>query len=381
VRVIFERLFSDRLTLPPPDRPLDRLALPAHGAVYALTDEHGRLIQTIGAHSLRRSVTHRLAPPVEGGGKRADLRAVAHTVWWQPTYSSFETSFVYLNIARQLLGPDYRKQLAFGPVWSARIEPGAAFPRWTPQTRPFGAGVIAAGPFDSRKRCARFIETLEDLFDLCRYHEVLERAPRGQRCAYYDMGKCPAPCDGTIDLDTYRAMLAESIRFATYSGTEYVTDARARMEAAARELDFERAQQLKAKLERAEQSRKMEGRLALSPNSLRCLIVCRGARQSLVRPFFFDRGRIEPVGDVRLDAVEKAVKTWANRTWSSDKGAETDDAYRTECLWLVCHFLAKGEQKSGVYLNADALRDPETVARRVAESFSRTRAKGESAAK
>ena len=376
--MIYERLFADRLTLPPPGKRLERLTLPACGGVYALTDEDGRLIQTIGAQSIRRSVWHRLSPAAAGrSAKRPDLRAVARTLWWQPTYSTFETSLVYLNIVRQLRAGDYREQLGFGPVWFARLDLAAHFPRWVVATAPFGAEVAAAGPFATRRRCARFVKTLEDLFDLCRQHEVLERAPHGERCAYYDMGRCSAPCDGTIALDKYRRMLEASVRFATSDGSEHVAALREQMVEAAAALDFERAQRLKTDMEGATEALEAGGRLTHSPKKFRYLIIQAGARASLVRPFFVNRGRIDVGRDVHLESLREAALEWAGYDWSSDNGGRCDNRYRTECLWLVSHYLGKSEKLSAVYLAARAARDAEVIVQRVYEKFPRFRRRGQ----
>ena len=372
---LLERLFADRLILPPADEPLDPGKLPARGGVYALTDEAGRLIQTLGTESLRRSVLARLRPPRQGGSRRrADLRSIARTLWWQRTFSAFETSYVFLNIARQLLGPDYRKQLAFGPVWFARMELGAALPRWTADRFAFGSGATAAGPFVTRQKCAQFIKLLEDLFDLCRHHHVLEQVPDGQACAYFEMGKCPAPCNGSISLEAYRDLLCASVRFATGDGQELTNRLGAEMAIAAENLQFERAQQFKEKLEQAAAALTHAGRLARSPDDFRYLVVQAGARASTVRPFFVKRGKIDVGQDAHLQSIDQAAAAWSRRMLQSDKGSHISNTYRSECIWLVSHFVAKGDQAPGAYLGAPQFRDPAELAERVRAKFARPRA-------
>ena len=39
------------------------------------------------------------------------------------------------------------------------------------------------------------------LRDLCRKHDILVQAPTGQACVYHEMGRCPAPCDGSMTLE------------------------------------------------------------------------------------------------------------------------------------------------------------------------------------
>ena len=368
--VMYERLFAEHLTLPPRGAPLDRLALPAGGGVYAVTDEDGLLVQIIGAQSIRRSLWQRLAPQAAGASrKRADLRSVARVLWWQRTYSTFETSFVHLNIVRQLHPRDYQKQLGFGPAWFARLDLSARVPRWVVAKKAFGEGVMLAGPFVTRKHCARFVQLLEDLFDLCRRHDILERVPRGQRCAYFDMGRCPAPCDGTMEMKEYRAVLEASARLATTGKSEHAAALQARMARASAALDFDRAQQLKSGISRVGEALSEEGRFALSPETFCCLVIHAGAGVGRVRPFFVNRGRIEVGRDTDARTVDQAARRWADYDWSSDNAAQCDSTYRTECLALVNHYLAKGAQASGVYLSECAARDPQTIVERVRAKY------------
>src|SRR5947207_15818153 len=67
------------------------------------------------------------------------------------------------------------------------------------------------GPVEDKHAAARLIELVEDLFDLCRYYNILLESPRGKACAYKEMGKCPAPCDGSIGIEHYRRMVEWSL--------------------------------------------------------------------------------------------------------------------------------------------------------------------------
>ena len=362
LEALLGRLFAYRLALPQAGEPLDRRALPSGGGVYALTDPAGQVLHLIGGESLRRSVGGRLSAPGEGRSKRkADLRAISHTIWWQPTHSVFETAYTYLNIARQIPGLDYRRNLPFGPVWFARIRPADAYPQWVATSTPFGDGAVVAGPFQTRKRCARFIETTEDLFDLCRYHHVLEQTPNGQACAYHDMGKCPAPCDGTVGMDVYRQQVDASIAYAIGDGGAFLQSARVAMAEAARRLDFESAQRCKERIERAEQEHAAPGRIATRPEQFRVLVLQTGSRRGRIKPFIVQQGTIVAGEEISLENLGSAAKRWCDKLGSSDKQLQVDEVYWAECIWLVSHFLQKGARTSGVYLSAAEVTGPEVV--------------------
>jgi hypothetical protein len=367
---VYGRLFPHRMELGPT---LDARVIPGHGGVYALTAADGTLLQLLETQSLRRAVAARLAQelPETGARRRADLRGVATTLWWRPAHSAFESAYIYLQIARQLFGAAYRKQLGMAPVWYARLDWRGRPRRWMPSTDPFGADVVSAGPFVTRQRAAAFVEALEELFDLCRYPQEIARAPHGVRCAYYDMGKCPAPCDGTVGMEVYDASLRAAAEFARGAHAKYLGEWHRRMSDAAAALDFETAQRFKERLAVAERALQADGRLAQTPESMRYFIVQRGTTASRVKPYFFAAGALSEGPEVSLRKVEHAADTWREFSWPSDNAAAQAAEFRTDMLTLISHFLAKGETTSGIYLRADALHDAHVITAKVRECFSR----------
>ena len=187
-------------------------ALPGGGGVYALTDAEGRLVLLASSESVRRAVGYRLSPPPEASKKRADLKAVVRRIYWRRTCSPFETAFEFHRVARALMPKTYLEACAFGPAWLVHVNLSDRLPQFVPVKLLPESG-NALGPFPTRAAAERFIETLQDLFDLCRYYHILQQAPHGQACAYFEMGKCPAPCDGSIPLERYREMVAEAEAF------------------------------------------------------------------------------------------------------------------------------------------------------------------------
>lgn len=366
-------LFEQQLGLPGPGEPLDRTILPGGGGVCALTDEADTLILTLATENIRRTVWHRLNPPGEPGRRpRTDLRAVARRLWWTPTYSVFETSLVYLRLARRLAPGRYRQDLAFGPVWFARVNPADPCPHWVADTFAFTPPTVDVGPFRDRDSCRRFIELLEDTFDLCRHHEVLRLAPSGQACAYHEMGKCSAPCDGSITLEEYRRTITASVEFAIGHSDTKLAQMEAEMRAAADRLQFERAAQIRQHLSRVRKHLASDGRLHLVPDAFRYLVIQRGGGTSRVKPFFIDRGHVMVGEPVQLGGLETITGKWADKMQQQTPDTSLSHSVeRSECLWLVSHFLIKGDKAPGLFLHAAEVSAPSYLADRVRSRFSK----------
>src|SRR5256885_1820097 len=103
---------------------------------------------------------------------------------------------------------------------------------------------MVIGPLEDKHAAARLIQLVEDSFDLCRYYNILVESPNTKACAYKEMGKCPAPCDGTISMDEYRRGIERSAQV-LIRPEDFLTEQDARMQKLAGELQFEQAAKVK----------------------------------------------------------------------------------------------------------------------------------------
>ncbi len=226
--------------------------VPARPAVCLLADGQDHPVQLLAVRNLRAALQRRLGESAaeEPKTKRLDYRALVRQVHWQRVGGDFEADLVYLEAARRLFPDTYPEMTGVRLPWWVRVDPGAEFPRYVKTTDPCGQGGLIFGPLQEKQGAARLIEQVEDLFDLCRYHHILVQAPRGKACAYKEMGKCPAPCDGSIPMESYRRMMAQSAEMLT-DLPAFIARQEERMRQAAAELRFEAAAQAKSLLERA----------------------------------------------------------------------------------------------------------------------------------
>jgi len=375
--VNLSELFPHVVEIPPPDEPWEDSVVPTHGGVLALSDDNERPIQVLSTQNVRRAARFRLRQDHETiNRRRADIRVVARRLWWTPAYSQFESTWVYWRVARRLWPDDYLKQLGFGQAWFAAVNFEARFPRWRAQGYVFKQGDREVGPFDTQRRCAEFIALLEELFDLCRYYEILVQAPLGQACAYHEMGKCPAPCDGSISLDDYHRIMWAAAEFAQGEKEPFLSALEADMRQASERRDFVRAARLKELLERSRQTLQRSRPITSTPREFRFLIVQRGETRSRVKPFFVDRGRIEAGESVKVSSVAEAVGGWIERMHREITGDLDDGDERSEAIWLVVHFLAKGRRAAGLFLPASDLVTPDKLCDLVQRTFGPVAKKG-----
>lgn len=219
--------------------------VPARWVVYLLADEADRPVQLLCVKNLRNSLKRRLGVEEEvAPSKRVNYRELVRRVYWVRVDNALESDWIYLEAARACFPNHYGNMVGFRPAWFLHVNPDARFPRYVKTTDLDAIAGQYFGPMEDKTTASRLIEMLEDAFDLCRYFNILAQAPNGKACAYKEMGKCPAPCDGSIGLDQYRWLIEWSMRAIT-DPADLVRQQIARMQSAAKELRFEIAGKIK----------------------------------------------------------------------------------------------------------------------------------------
>ncbi|MBN2563635.1 MAG: hypothetical protein JXQ75_22170 [Phycisphaerae bacterium] len=362
------------------DGAIDARGLPAHGGVYLVVDRDDRPVLLASGECLRRVVVHRLAaPPPDKKSKRTNLSEVAGRVWWRDTFSQFETALTHWQIARAMEPKTYRTSVAFPPAWFLRVDPADRAPRFAAVCEFHADAARYVGPFATRHDAEEWSHMLEDLFDLCRHQHVLEQAPHGQACAYFEMGKCAAPCDGTTSLNVYRQMIADALAFSTGEREPRLAALRGTMQSAAEALAFEKAVAIRQTIDRAAATiKKAEYRHLADLPACCWLVVQRGgparraARNAQVKPFFVRCGTIEAGEPVKLPELESSVPRWLCRCGPCSvlpPGSRNEQTARCEVLWLVSKFLFQGGRAPGLFYRFDRLPDADALARAVRERF------------
>jgi hypothetical protein len=361
-------------------------ALPTHGGVYLIADRDDRPILLSMGENLRRVVIHRLATDhADQKSRRTNLAEIAARVYWTPTFSRFETAWAHWRAVRHLNPRGYRKDLAFGPSYFLRVAqwggPPSPPPRFTVVSEYTEDAATYVGPFATRKDADAMLQTLEDAFDLCRYYHILEQAPHGQACAYFEMGKCPAPCDGTIPLSQYQSMIADAAAFAAGHTAARLEALIGQMKSAAAAQHFEKAAAIRQTLERADAIHKRsENRFVADLSAFRWLVVQRGGprsaspRKARVRPFFVDRGHLMRGDPVALADLDAALPAWlqASAALSPESVAGPADARAgSEIIWLVCKYLFQAERAPGLFIRRDRLPDAVELRERIIDRLSR----------
>ena len=343
-----------------PQAELGLRSLPAKPGVFALDDADGRTVLLAVTADLRRLVRSRLS---DAGGKtedgrptrRVDYRSVTKSVRAVTVGSAFESEWAYLQLARRCMAASYRGTLDRWRGWFVHCDPQADFPRWVKTNRPAAAGAkgVYLGPMPDKHAAQRYLEMLQSAFDLCRHHSILVQAPNATACAYKEMGKCPAPCDGSVTMDSYREQMREAAEFGSSPSQRWREKSQRAMAEAAQRMDYETAERCRQKLEATEPALKKKFAHVDRLERFRFLAVMPSEQPDRARLFVVRGGWIAPVVDVAFDirAEELSEVVDALNQMMHQPAADlTDEA--VENIGLVCRhlFRPKGAKQSGLFL-------------------------------
>ncbi len=108
------------------------------------------------------------------------------------------------------------------------------------------------GPFTNSRAVRSTMELVNRVFPLVSCGKKFDGRAVQKPCLYYHLGQCLAPCAGLADRDAYKTAVAEVADFLDGRQERIVKNLRKEMEAAAEDLDFERAARIRDRIQAVE---------------------------------------------------------------------------------------------------------------------------------
>ena len=348
----WEKLFEGSLDVAPPITEEHLAAVPGKRGVVLLLAADDQPVVLLPAADMRTRTRNRLRnPDQEERSKLPDLHEITRRILWKLSHSYFETDLDYLEIARTIWPATYRQLLAHKPAWFIHVNPSDRYGCFVRTRDVFKLPGQYLGPFETGNSAEKFIEALQDAFNLCRTPTCLRQAPAGRQCSYGQMGRCLCPCDGSISEADYRLAVTEAARFAAGDHAFLFERFRQRMKEAAAKLQFEQASGLKARLDRlAEFSQPTYAQVAPA-EQFQFIVLQSGPGRRKAKAFVVDRGNVDfaglldyPVVDLQIAALLEAMARLAAAPAPADM-----DLARLR-MGLVSYYLFAGERRSGLIL-------------------------------
>ena len=367
--------FDSQLSLRRPVTDRQLADVPGKRGIFALLADRDAPIMLLTAANVRARLRGRLREPLEDKRRKTvDLRAVTRKVVWKLAGSHFETDLEFFEAARRMWAKTYTDLLAWRPAWFVGVNCRDNYPRFV-RSRNLSASASQAdasgrwfGPFSDGRSADHFITALQDTFDLCRDYRCLRQSPHAKRCAYGQMGRCLAACDGTISMAEYRRAVTEAADFAAGRREALRARLQSEMQAASAKLQFEQAGGIKARLKRlSEFDRPCYAHVA--PLEEFCFILAQSSgRPDSLKVFLARGGAVTrwraldyPLRPAQLDRALKRMAVHAARPVKAGQAE----------LWrmgLIAHYLFCAQRRKGLILRWSSSLTAEQLAERIVQA-------------
>lgn len=256
-------------------------SIPSGPAVFLLWPREGRpyLART---NVLRRRLS-RLLGANEGLSGRLNLRGTAERLEYCLAGSKLESRFLHLELARQHLGADYRREIRLRLPPYIKLLLANEFPRTQVVTRlSRSLESLYVGPFRTKATAAQFESAFLDLFQLRRCHEDLAPKAEHPGCIYGEMQRCLRPCQQMVGVEEYRSEATRVAEFLRTGGRSMMVNAANERDRLSMDMDFEGAARAHQRVQKIEEVLGWRDEMARDVTRLHAIAVVASAQSDSV---------------------------------------------------------------------------------------------------
>lgn len=267
--------------------------LPAKPGVYLMHDKTDAIIYVGKAISLKNRVrqyfqkSRNVTPKIQ--------RMIDKIVWFEyiVTDSELEALVLECNLIKEH-SPKYNTMLKDGksyPYLKATIQ--EAYPRLLFARQMKRDGSRYFGPFTSGKAIRDTIELVNSLYHLRSCKKTLPRdAGKERPCLYYQIGQCPAPCQGNVPEEVYRENFEKALKFLQGSTKELIGELTQKMQQASASMEFEEAAKYRDLLQSVRQVTEKQKITSEDREDRDIVALARNGDEAVVQVFFIRDGKM-----------------------------------------------------------------------------------------
>ncbi|MEY3398432.1 MAG: UvrABC system protein [Bacteroidota bacterium] len=225
--------------------------LPEEPGVYQYYDAGGKILYVGKAKDLRKRVSSYFRKNIEHGKTRILVQQIADI-----RYLVVESEMDALLLENSLIKkyqPRYNILLKDDKTFPSIVIKKEPFPRIFSTRQRINDGSEYHGPYTSVKVMHSVLELVKKLFPIrtcsLNLNERNIRAGKFKVCLEYHLGNCKGPCEGKQGLEEYEENVASIRKIISGNYAETLRELRARMKNAAESFEFEKAHEIKTRVE------------------------------------------------------------------------------------------------------------------------------------
>jgi len=241
----------------PLQHPLDpeslRISLPEDPGVYLFKDRSGQVIYVGKAKNLKKRVLSYFKSSGDFPQKTLVMMRRARTLDFILTTTDKEAFILESNLIKKHL-PRYNIVLRDDKQYPwLRFDIHDPYPRLSIVRKPKRDGARYFGPFSSANSVRSTLKLINRVFQLrkCKGRGLPKRS---RPCLNYQLDRCLGPCSKEIPGDSYREVVRQVSLFLEGRSSELIKELKKNMEAAADDLNFERAARIRDQIRAVERT-------------------------------------------------------------------------------------------------------------------------------
>ncbi|NNN20132.1 MAG: excinuclease ABC subunit UvrC [Acidimicrobiaceae bacterium] len=280
--------------------------IPDNPGSYQFKDGDGRVIYVGKATSLRNRLSSYFQPVGNLHPRTAAMVTDAKSVEWIVVNNEVEALILEYNLIQR-----------FHPRYNVRLRDDKSYPflaittdhRWPRAGIMRGArkrGARYFGPYPHQAAIREVLDLILRTFPVrtCSDSQFSRYERQGRPCLLYHIERCSGPCIGEVTQERYATIVAEMGRFLKGDTKEFVLRLRKEMSAAADQLNFEQAAQIRDRLELIEKAIDKQQMVAGESFHADVFGLYQDEIEAAVQVFFVRKGRVVGRKGFLIDKVE-----------------------------------------------------------------------------
>ena len=278
------------------------MRLPLTPGVYIMRDKSGNIIYIGKAKALKNRVSQYFGSQNNHAAKVRRMVSNVEDFEYILCDSEFEALILECSQIKQHM-PKYNILLKDDKGYNYIRVSGGDWPRITTAFHAEKDGAEYIGPYNSGWTVKKTVEEACKIFRLPTCGKVFPRdIGKGRPCLNHFIGLCQAPCTGKIPVEEYRESVCAAVQFIKGGAGSSASRIRKEMEAAAENLEFERAAKLRDRLHAMERIGQKQKVISSTYPRQDVIAAAKNPTQACFTVFVFENGRLSDCEQFIVDA-------------------------------------------------------------------------------
>jgi excinuclease ABC subunit C len=265
---------------------------PDQPGVYVMKDDRGRIIYIGKAKSLKKRVRQYFRDKSSLDIKTQALVSQIENIEYIVTETELEALILECSLIKKHR-PRYNILLKDDKSFPyIRVTMEEDYPRLTLARDMKRDGSKYFGPYRNSHYVKQTIDAINRLFKVRACSKNIGSRSKDRACLNYHIGRCMAPCQGSVDKEEYRGIIRQICLFLSHRLGELTSVLEKEMEAAAESLDFEKAARIRDQVQAIKAMAEKQIVVTTDRSDQDVLAFARSGSSACMQVFFIRDGKL-----------------------------------------------------------------------------------------